>query len=294
MKISIIDIGTQSIKHYIFETKGGNKKLYYKRYSEANLGENETISPQTMDRNVAILKQCMDLNDKEGVEKLQILGTDILRKADNAGAFLSSVKDLFDVEIKIISHEDEARYLYEGFLSIMPTDSDFAAENIGGGSTEIVTGNLKEMKSLNQVPFGVKFLRKSFASGDAIDWKKMAEYVSAEMSISGSAPIIFVTGIDLDFITTVAPHLGFSFEDNDMPHHPVKFPFHQYENFVKKLQMTPISELKEHFTKDPIYCENVAIGHTVYLEGARKLKAEWVIPSNNDLTDGIIHELLKK
>ena len=44
MKLSIIDIGTQSVKHYIFEQNNlGRRLVYYKRYSEANLGEHHEI-----------------------------------------------------------------------------------------------------------------------------------------------------------------------------------------------------------------------------------------------------------
>jgi len=44
-----------------------------------------------------------------------------------------AVKDLTGSDVQIISQDVEAQYLYEGFISIVPADYEFAAMNIGGG-----------------------------------------------------------------------------------------------------------------------------------------------------------------
>jgi len=93
MKLSIIDIATQSLKHYIFEQNGEKHRLiYYQRHSEANLGESDVLSPTTIERNTKILQTCLDWNAAEKVSKIKIVGTEILRKAHNAGDFTSVVR----------------------------------------------------------------------------------------------------------------------------------------------------------------------------------------------------------
>jgi exopolyphosphatase/guanosine-5'-triphosphate,3'-diphosphate pyrophosphatase len=294
MRISIIDIGTQSLKHYIFEVEGNDKKLlHYKRYSEANLGESLTISKESIERNLGILKECLSLNASKKVTKLQVLGTEILRKATNAPDFRTAVKEISGHEVEIISQDLEAQYLYEGFISIIPDDFQFAAMNIGGGSTEVVVGNKKGLTDSKKLPFGVKFIKKTFSKDGNMDWNGIDEYLDKEIALDStdSTNAVFVTGV-LDFITAIGPTLGFAFEKNNIPNHPIKFTFDTYVSFLETLRRTPVEDLKKLYPKDPGYADNFAIGQSVYVGIVRKFKARIIIPSNNDLTDGVIHRLI--
>jgi exopolyphosphatase/pppGpp-phosphohydrolase len=55
----------------------------------------------------------MQKNIEDGVSKTITVGTQILRTASNADKFCQSVKNTFGLEIKILSHQDEAFYLYK-------------------------------------------------------------------------------------------------------------------------------------------------------------------------------------
>ena len=293
MKISIIDIGTQTIKHNIFDVdnNGNKKRIYSKRFSDSDLGGKEIISSLSIERSLKILEKCNEVNKLEDVEAQHVIGTDVFRKASNINDFLIPAEKLLGKEVNIISHEDEALFLYKGFLPVIPSDLNFTFTNIGGGSIEVVVGNSNEIKSLEKIPFGVKLLNSKFISDSKIDWEGIEEYLRENILIRKKAPAIFVTGVVLDFMMTLRPHLNYNFEDNEISQHPIKLHINEYEKFVKDLQKVPIPLLKERYSKDPTYCESVAIGHTVYLEIAKKSGAEWVIPSNNELTDGIIYDL---
>ena len=292
MRVSIIDIGTQSLKHYIFDVEVDSKKLlHYKRYSDANLGEAETISPEAIERNLTILSECLSINQAQKVSKLSILGTEILRKADNADDFTSKVKALAGTDVQTISQDLEAQYLYQGFIDIVPADYGFASMNIGGGSTEVVIGSKDALIDSKKLPFGVKFMRKSFSREGSMDWKGMDEYLAKEIVLSEKIANVFVTGV-LDFISAIGPSLGFVFEKNDIPNHPINFSFDAYVSFLDILRHVPVERLKKLYPKDPGYADNFAIGQSVYVAIARKLSAETIIPSNNDLTDGVVHTML--
>ena len=293
MIISIIDIGTQSVKHYIFNVSGTDKKLlHYKRYSGANLGEHATLLPETIERNIAILSECMALNEKEGAEKTQMLGTDILRKALNADDFTSRIKNSFGLDIQILTHEEEAKLLYEGFIPLLKDDTVFSATNIGGGSTEVVIGDKNKLIESIKIPFGVKFLRQTFASGSDVDWKKLDEYLSENIHVKNSSSKLFITGV-LDFISAVGPSLGINLPSSDIPNHPVQMDMNSYPSLVEIIRKTPVEKLKELYPRDPNFCDNFGIGQSVYLAIAKKIGVKIIIPSNNDLTDGIIFELTK-
>lgn len=293
MKLSIIDIGTQSLKHYIFDQSPAGKKLvYYKRHSEANLGESDTLSPETISRVSQILQQCLDTNSAEKVERLHLIGTEILRKAHNATEFTAEVRRVSGHDIEIISQDKEARYLYEGFIDVVPLGLHFAAINIGGGSTELVVGTKEKFDSDVKLPFGAKFIRKTFGEHDVIDWQKLDAYLDAEIKVSQKAQDLFITGV-LDFVTTVRPHIPFVSVDCSFPRHPMSLAMADYWGFISALRATPIKKIQEYFPKDPNYCYGTTMGHSVYYTFAKKLGVERVIPSDNDLTDGVAYEMNK-
>lgn len=291
MNLSIIDIGTQSMKHYIFALENGYKKLvHYKRHSEANLGEAETLSANTIARNISILQRCLDLNKEHGVTKLHLVGTEILRKASNASEFTNKVKQISGEDIEIISHDKEAQYLYEGFIPIVPAQTRFAAVNIGGGTTELVVGTEERLEAAVKIPFGAKFIRKTFGEHNELDWSKLDEYLNDTITITVTAPELFITGV-LDISTTLRPAFPFTSENCPYPDHPILLTLSDYWDYIQKLRATPVEQLKEHFTKDPNFCNGYTIGLSVYYACAKKLGVERIIPSNNDLTDGIICEM---
>ena len=293
MKLSIIDIGTQSVKHYIFEQNTDGKKLiHYKCYSEASLGEHETISKETINRNIEILKGCFALNDKEGVEKTHLVGTEILRKANNAKDFTDEVLKLSGIEIEVISQDKEALYLYEGFLDVVPPGEKFGAINIGGGSTELVVGTKEKLLSSVKISFGVKFIRKTFGEHNDINWQKLDEYLDKEINISERVPELFITEV-LDFITVMSSYVIFNSSPSQLPDHPLMLTMQDWHAWILKLRATPVEELKKHFTQDPNFCDGVTIGHSVYYVVAKKLGVERVFPSRRDLIDGIVYKMNK-
>ncbi len=292
MKLSIIDIGTQSMKHYIFQQdEMGKNLIHYKRHSDANLGESNPISQEAINRNLEILKSCLELNAKENVEKLHLVGTEILRKADNAADFITPVKELTGHDIEIISQDKEALYLYEGFLDVVNPDQKFGAINIGGGSTELVIGTKEEFISSTKLPFGAKFLRKTFGEHNDINWEKLDEYLDQEIKVNDQVKDLFITGV-LDFITTIGPHnIPFVSSPSNLADHPISLTMQDWRDWILKMRAIPVENLKEWFAKDPGFCDGTTIGHSVYYIFAKKLGVEKVYPSRRDLTDGIIYEM---
>jgi exopolyphosphatase / guanosine-5'-triphosphate,3'-diphosphate pyrophosphatase len=291
MKLSIIDIGTQSFKHYIFEQNGLGKKLvYYKRHSDANLGESNVISRETINRNIQILRKCLDLNKAENVARMHLVGTEILRKAENASDFTAEARKISGHDIEIISHDKEALYLYEGFLDVVPKGEKFGAINIGGGSTELVIGSSDRLMSSVKLPFGAKFIRKTFGEHNDINWQKLDKYLDSEIQVADQVPELFITGV-LDFLTTVLPHSPFVSKSCSLLDHPIILTIKDWRDWILKMRATPVEKQKEYYFKDPNFCDGTTIGHSVYYIFAKKLGVERVIPSSRDLTDGIIYEM---
>jgi hypothetical protein len=82
--------------------------------------------------------------------------------------------------------------------------------------------------------------------------------------------------------------LWLAFNTCTIPHHPLSFSLQAMREFVERLRTTPAEKLKKLYSQDPWFADNVAIGQTLYYKVAEKYKVEMIIPSRNDLIDGLI------
>lgn len=146
------------------------------------------------------------------------------------------------------------------------------------------------MNASVKLPFGAKFIRKEFGEHDAIDWQKLDDYLDKEIQVPEKAPELLITGV-LDFITTIGPHIPFVASPGEYPEHPIVLTMEDWRDWILKLRATHLETLREYYAKDPNFCDGTTIGHSVYYAFAKKLGAERVMPSNRDLTDGIIYEM---
>ncbi len=292
MKISIIDIGTQSLKHYIFSVENSGKEIiHFKRYSDLSLGMGDMIPKEAFERASELLTACAALNIKEKVEKGKVLGTEALRRAKNAGEFSNMVEKILGVRPEIISQEKEALYLYQGFVKIVPAGQTFAAVNIGGGSTELVIGDSVRLSASYKLPLGVRTLKPKFTNAlGEIDWSTFDSHLEKEIVVAETIDTLFVTGV-LEFVRAVASPLHLAYTHDSLKNHPVRFSLDGFADYVQKLRNIKIPELKKIYSKDPAFCDNIAVGQSVYLAVAKKIGAQNIFPSNNDLTDGVIESL---
>lgn len=156
-KYAILDIGTNSIKFFLFSIENGKSATIIDTNNISRLGEGllktGIISDEAMDRNIEALSEFMKSAEEENVKEITAVGTMCLRTAKNSDVFLKRVKDELGLIITVIPGEEEARLSYLAVLStIGNTDQNVVVFDTGGGSTEFIFGkgtNLNNRISLN-------------------------------------------------------------------------------------------------------------------------------------------------
>lgn len=148
MKISAIDIGSNSVRLATFE--GG--KTLYKRLCTTRLGEgldkSPTLSPQALERTALAVNNFYNEAMEDGAEKVYAFATAAVRSASDGCDFLNRVKELCGLDICVLSGEEEAECGILGALG----PSDGGIIDIGGASTEITlrkSGKTVYAKSVN-------------------------------------------------------------------------------------------------------------------------------------------------
>ena len=170
MICAVIDIGSNSVL-LIVSNQSGNIVLDIDEVTKLGEGLSKTpfLRPEAIKRTVDAVCKFYRLARERGATRVIAVGTMALRVAKNSEEFLQEVKNQCDLEVKILSGEEEARLSYEAAVtSLVNIDQPVAVFDVGGKSTEIIIGVGKVPKYLKSVDIGALTLLEI----SNIDFKK--------------------------------------------------------------------------------------------------------------------------
>lgn len=148
MILATIDVGTNSVKLLVAEAARGRVRPIEEHVTITRLGEGVEktgqISRPAMDRTLEALVDFREHARSRRAWNISAVGTRVLRAAKNAGEFVRRCRGELDLDLRVISGNEEARL---AFLGATGGRKDVAAIDVGGGSTELITA--KSAKSWN-------------------------------------------------------------------------------------------------------------------------------------------------
>jgi len=186
-----IDIGTNSILLLIGQSlPDGRVRIIADEARIARLGEgiadHENLLPDAIERTISILADYRQLCEKHHVSAISAVSTEALRRASNAKELIEKAKEKLDINIEIISAEQESWFTYRACAHDF--GPDILVCDVGGGSTELIWGksNLSEIKGQRDagtghqflsIPMGAVVLTEHFIKSDPITPEEFHELV---------------------------------------------------------------------------------------------------------------------
>ncbi|MBI4126702.1 MAG: hypothetical protein HY465_04335 [Deltaproteobacteria bacterium] len=170
-----IDIGTHSILLLVGAPQpDGTMRVLDERSSLPRLGEKlkETgrLADAAMERAIIVLKEYRQAIDTYAVTDVAIVGTEALRRASNASAFLARIKQETTFEVEVISGPREAALTFAA--AAHDFGNDIAVIDIGGGSTEVIRlvdpKNFTSGITMVSMPMGSVVLTEMFLRSDPV------------------------------------------------------------------------------------------------------------------------------
>jgi exopolyphosphatase/guanosine-5'-triphosphate,3'-diphosphate pyrophosphatase len=132
-------------------------------------GEKGSLKPEVMERAIACLRRFQGVAKTFNAEQIVAVATSAVREAPNGRDFIRRVADELDLEISLISGQEEARRIYLGVLSAMELNNQpHIIIDIGGGSTELILGEGWEPRFLSSTKVGAVRLTHDFVHTDPI------------------------------------------------------------------------------------------------------------------------------
>ncbi len=123
--------------------------------------------------------------------QVRAVGTQTFRRLRNPAAFLVIAETALGCPIDIISGREEARLVYLGVSQgIAPSSGARLVIDIGGGSTEIVSGHTQEPSLAESLPYGcVSVSRSAFPNGRITSkrWTRASREIQSELQAHAPA-----------------------------------------------------------------------------------------------------------
>lgn len=170
-RYTIIDLGSNSF-HMLTVTQQGNGFNVVSKHKQkvrlaAGLNEQNQLDLETMEKGWSCLQHFRTLLDQIQPVRILITATAALRMAINNHDFLKKAEHILQHPINLISGVQEAETIFKGVSFTEQTDKELLVIDIGGASTEIVSGKSNNIYVANSLAMGcVTWLNHYFADGE--------------------------------------------------------------------------------------------------------------------------------
>ena len=151
MRVAVADLGTNSTRLLIAEVADGRVRELERHSVVTRLGDGVDASGRLGEaaqaRVLAALEGYAEAIERHGCERRVAVLTSAVRDAANGAEFTATVRERFGLDARTIEGDEEARLTYLGATAARDRGdaTPLLVVDIGGGSTELVTGAGGEM-----------------------------------------------------------------------------------------------------------------------------------------------------
>ncbi len=142
--VGAIDIGTNSVLLLVARVRGSGLEALVERATITRLGENvdrtRRLDAAARERTLECLRVYARLTREANVAALGVVGTSAMRDAGGGEEFRADVERMLGVAPRVLSGEEEAELAFAGATSGLDVAGNVVVFDVGGGSTEVVSG----------------------------------------------------------------------------------------------------------------------------------------------------------
>jgi exopolyphosphatase / guanosine-5'-triphosphate,3'-diphosphate pyrophosphatase len=304
--IAAIDLGTNSLHMVIVQIEPTlpSFSIIAREKETIRLGDRDLLTgnlkPQIMERAIAALRRFQDVAKSFHAETIVAVATSATREAPNGKDFLQDIKVQLDLEVDLISGQEEARRIYLGVLSGMEFHNQpHMIIDIGGGSTEIILGDSHEERVLTSTKIGAVRLTTELITTDPISSREFeylqayvkgmlersAEEVITNLKFGESAQLVGTAGT-IETIAAIHAREKLGFIPSTL--NGYQFPLRDLRDWVQRLRrMSNVERAMIPGIPDK-RSEVILAGAVILLEAMTLLGAESVTVCERSLREGII------
>ena len=300
---AFIDVGTNTILCVIAEIRDTGRFRVLADLAEiARLGRGvdrtRRISPDGVERSLAVLKRYRAQCENLGVTEIVAVGTSALRDAENSMEVCAGFRSELGFDIRVISGEEEAAY---SFLAVQCglslSGREILAIDIGGGSTELIYGNESGFSRAVSLNLGSVRLTEKFLTSDPVrpdEVTRMNMMIGAglnslpEQDLSPDRTLALV-GIAGTFTTLAAMEKNLARYSHSAVHGST-LTIGAVTRQRQRLERKSIAERRQIAGLEPQRADVIFAGACLVERIMARYHAERVIVSDHGVRYGLLHE----
>jgi exopolyphosphatase / guanosine-5'-triphosphate,3'-diphosphate pyrophosphatase len=304
-KIASIDIGSNTVRLLILEfDENQNFQILISRRVITRLGEGMDIHGKLMQPRMSATLSALSTFQQDcldhGNPPLHAVATSAVREASNGKEFIGLARKATGIEIEIIPWEEEARLTLEGVFWKIPHEKrKILTLDIGGGSTEFILSEGKNIVGFCSSPLGVVRLTEKFIHQHPVDnfeYENLTTHLRNELQAIKKKLSTFMPQVLIGTagaVTTLA-----ALRDNIYPYDPERIhgallPRQDVEILLQELKEKSLNERLELKPLEPGREDLIIAGAVIVLETMRAFKCDPMLVSEYSLREGIILKTLK-
>ncbi|MDH3256306.1 MAG: Ppx/GppA family phosphatase [Nitrospinota bacterium] len=294
-----IDIGSNTVRLLVMEAdESGNFKEVKSERVICRLGEGinseKKLLPHRMDLTLNVLQQFRDQCREYGDIPVRVVATSAVREASNREEFVHLAQEQTGLKVQVISWEEEARLTVEGVFWKLPSSGKTLIFDIGGGSTEFIFCQDKQVLASAGTSLGVVRLTEQFISQhpvDAGEYQNLRNHIREQLDrvhfrLGEPKPekLIGTAGT----VTTLA-----AMDHNIFPYDPEKIhglvlPLANIQRLFEDLKSKSLEQRLEIPTLEPGREDLIIAGTTLVLETMETFHCSHLTVSEYSLREGIV------
>lgn len=168
---AVIDIGTNSVKLLLAEVAGKEVRPLWEESRQTRLGagfyETRRLRTEAIDQTAEAVGEFTRRSRDQGAHSVRVIATSATREALNADELVAAVERSSGLRIEVISGDQEAEWTFQG-ATTDPRWADAAVLllDVGGGSTEFIVGERRQLSFRRSYPVGAVRLMEKFPRHD--------------------------------------------------------------------------------------------------------------------------------
>ena len=307
-RVAAIDQGTNSIRLLVVEPGADGAATELARdmvITRLGKGVDETgrLDPDALARTIEMLERFCRQARHLGAERIRVAATSAVRDAANREAFADAVRRLAGSELEVISGEREAGLSFLGGthgLDPAQAPAPFLLFDIGGGSTEFVTGDAPgHVTGAISTQMGSVRLTERLVASDpptpedlaALETEVAARLDEAEAAVPGARDAATLVAVAGTATTLQAIALGLDRYDPDAIHRSW-LSLADAEPILLDLARMTNAERAALPVMAPGRGDVMVAGTVIFVETLRRFGFDRALVSETDILDGLAFELL--
>lgn len=299
-RIAVVDIGTNTLLLLVAEPDGaGGLRSVHDDCRFGRLGQgldaSGALAPEAIARSLDIVRDYRAEMDRLGVARVAAVGTQALREAANAAAFVEPASALLGTAIEVVPGEREAELVSIAVARSLPAlaEGAYAIADVGGGSTELIVCEGTEVRSFTSVKLGSVRHKERYLAHDPPHAEEIAAMVAdidrtlEALPLPAGVPLVGTAGT----ATTIAAiELGLASYDPDRIQ-GARVSAAAIEAQLDRLLATDTAGRARIRGVEPERADVIAAGVAIYARLLRVLGTAEMIVSDRGVRWGLAYEL---